>query len=667
MRRLLTSLALLSCVLARPAAAAFLNKSAITGVDTVAYSNSISSAVTVIGSSITTIVVSSTMTLSANTTVPSNVTLKVVRGGYISNTASKTLTVNGAFEAGPYEIFTNFLSTNIVLNNCEFSYPEWFGAKADNSFDNVNAINAVVKLGLPTQFNRGTYLTSSSATLNTPVTISGRGKGKTIIKRSSAGSAIFVVASSSASIEDLTLDGNSLGGSVLISSESLGSHYYRIQLKNTGGTSYAWRFWASGSGNQFFRVEDIDFNGNYGNMWVESLTYGRIVGLQMHDNNGGYHIDCSSSNTFHQFTDTTIRDSYFRGGKGINMSGVSGIRKITFDGGYIRIDTFTEPWFRSAYTGAGGEVANIEFKGFTIDQKVDLVGTPIFDVGNYQHVFDNNRILNSAGSTNHSIFRDRGTNNLVWRNSVVESTNRWLFFSTDTTGGFNTVMENVNYTQGVPGTVVWYQPTVTDSITSNHIKVTHSNLNHTVGPKTGSNALGTGGWTFHHIHGSDGSGNLDLRLASGPVSVFDIVPGSVTDTNAVVIGTYSVCNSSTNIIGLSGTFQDVCQLYLLPGKWTIGGMGQFDFSSSSGTSAGIGISSVASPTSGLTSGRNRLTQQWNVSTHTVILQQMSLTPFGIEVSTHSLGVTTTYYLKVFSQFNTGNPTFLGSVKARRDD
>jgi len=87
--------------------------------------DSINIAVSEIGSTEATLFISNTQTLTDNLTIPSTLTLKIVKGGSIVKALSFTLTINGSVEAGPYQIFSGFDAGDIT--GLSYALPEWWG------------------------------------------------------------------------------------------------------------------------------------------------------------------------------------------------------------------------------------------------------------------------------------------------------------------------------------------------------------------------------------------------------------------------------------------------------------------------------------------------------------------------------------------------------------
>jgi hypothetical protein len=112
--------------------------------------DSISSLCASLGSNLGTVEVTSSLTLSGNTTIPSNCTLRVESGGKITIPEATTLTVNGGFEAGLRSIFTfvNAGTSRLVFNSntLDSIRPQWFGATADGVHDDSPAIQRAIDI-----------------------------------------------------------------------------------------------------------------------------------------------------------------------------------------------------------------------------------------------------------------------------------------------------------------------------------------------------------------------------------------------------------------------------------------------------------------------------------------------------------------------------------------
>ena len=115
--------------------------------DANAYS-SINAAVTAIGSTEAVLVVHSAQTLTAaSLTIPSNISLVILKGGSIVKASTYTLTINGPFEAGLYQVFSGFDAGDVTFGtgSKKEAYPEWWGI--DGTADEVEINKALVAVG----------------------------------------------------------------------------------------------------------------------------------------------------------------------------------------------------------------------------------------------------------------------------------------------------------------------------------------------------------------------------------------------------------------------------------------------------------------------------------------------------------------------------------------
>jgi hypothetical protein len=107
------------------------------------YGNTIQAVLTAIGDSQACLrVPAGTYAISSNLTVPVNVTLKVERGAILNIADSITLTINGGLNCGLYQIFSCTGTGKVVYGTgVQEVFPEWYGAKGDNSTDDAGSIN----------------------------------------------------------------------------------------------------------------------------------------------------------------------------------------------------------------------------------------------------------------------------------------------------------------------------------------------------------------------------------------------------------------------------------------------------------------------------------------------------------------------------------------------
>ena len=98
-------------------------------------------------------------------TIPANVNLKIERGATISLGVGETLTYNGSLDAGLYPIFTCTGTGKVdftASTKIKEVYPQWFGATGDGATDDTlavaKAVASVETSDIPVFFPKGSYL-----------------------------------------------------------------------------------------------------------------------------------------------------------------------------------------------------------------------------------------------------------------------------------------------------------------------------------------------------------------------------------------------------------------------------------------------------------------------------------------------------------------------------
>lgn len=104
-----------------------------------------------------------------NLTVPSGVTIKVTDRGEIAVAAGSTLQINGHFSSGPHHIFKGSGLIRFAHRSVSEMYPQWWGARGDNSTDCYFALKAMADAvssagGGRVYFPEGTYLIAQTKT-----------------------------------------------------------------------------------------------------------------------------------------------------------------------------------------------------------------------------------------------------------------------------------------------------------------------------------------------------------------------------------------------------------------------------------------------------------------------------------------------------------------------
>lgn len=110
----------------------------ISRLDTIRYATdyaTIDAAVAGAASSGTLVFPKATYNISGSSlTIPDSLTLVMEKGAIISGSASgKTLTINGQFKAGLYQVFTDSVTVTFDTASVDVAYPEWWGLSTDST------------------------------------------------------------------------------------------------------------------------------------------------------------------------------------------------------------------------------------------------------------------------------------------------------------------------------------------------------------------------------------------------------------------------------------------------------------------------------------------------------------------------------------------------------
>ena len=195
------------------------HKSGIGSVDCSAYTD-LDTAVSTIGATVTTLVISTAVNMTDDTTIPATLCLQVVNGGSIAIPTAKTLTIDGPFTCGLTQCFDLTGTGAVVFGSGSVAevLPEWWGAVADNSTDCTSAILAAMASVDTTAPNNGGVIRLSAGvyfttgiTVPSYITIIGAGAGTTILKLKASTTADVVtvpLGSTAITLKHLTVDGN---------------------------------------------------------------------------------------------------------------------------------------------------------------------------------------------------------------------------------------------------------------------------------------------------------------------------------------------------------------------------------------------------------------------------------------------------------------------------
>jgi hypothetical protein len=181
------------------------------------YGSTLQSALTAIGSNPVMLrVPPGTHNISSDLTVPANVNLRVERGATLAIATTKTLTINGPLEAGPYQIFSCPDWGQVAFGTASVPHvlPQWWGARGNGVNDDATAINAALAAYTNVFLSPGTYKIGSTLEIGkVGQTLQGAGWGSVIDTSTCNGIAIDISAGAHQTrIANLAISGSVTGG-----------------------------------------------------------------------------------------------------------------------------------------------------------------------------------------------------------------------------------------------------------------------------------------------------------------------------------------------------------------------------------------------------------------------------------------------------------------------
>jgi hypothetical protein len=215
---------------------------------------SLAAAITAIGATETTLVIDSGITLTANATIPATLSLRIPKGGSITKASTYTLTINGPFEAGLYQVFSGFSGSDILFGKGTIKgiRPEWFGAKADDSTDCTSAFDVADASAVASNsfypltviLGEGTYrvtIGAGSYAMEVFSPIKGVSPSASRIKNVGLGSAMRIQSMNFLRFADFTVIGNAssedgitLGGPIFAGGEAAYLNFSHVDSRNHG-------------------------------------------------------------------------------------------------------------------------------------------------------------------------------------------------------------------------------------------------------------------------------------------------------------------------------------------------------------------------------------------------------------------------------------------------
>jgi hypothetical protein len=224
-----------------------------------------------------------TYTISADKTVSTNI--KVPKGVIYSVASTKTLTLNGAIDAGLYQIFSGSGTVAFGTNYTKEAYPEWWGAIGDSgTTDNTTALNNALATGKAINLSStGYYKITAVLTISVAATKL-YSQVKSEIKQATANLGVIDVTASNISIRNVKLTGPQYA---LSKANEIGVHAYGTDSSNyiTGlEVTDCEISTLGGSGILTKYVSDYNISNNYiyniysAGMSIQSTIRGHITG-----------------------------------------------------------------------------------------------------------------------------------------------------------------------------------------------------------------------------------------------------------------------------------------------------------------------------------------------------------------------------------------------------
>lgn len=143
-----------------------------------------------------------------NLTIPSTIHLIIDNGAILTIASGKTLTINGPFDAGIYQVFSGAGSVSFGAGHVKEVYPQWWGAVGDDSTDNAVAFQSAIDAlqGAIVEVPSGIYRLGSMITNDNSVLIEGAGR-TTVLRITHSGAGIKLTNDAEADYDELTVNG----------------------------------------------------------------------------------------------------------------------------------------------------------------------------------------------------------------------------------------------------------------------------------------------------------------------------------------------------------------------------------------------------------------------------------------------------------------------------
>lgn len=217
-------------------------------------------AITYIGSNSATLYITNEQAITTNTTIPSNISIIVLNGGSFAISTGVTLTINGAFEAGLFQVFSGLGSVVFSNRSIKAAHVSWWD-DVGNIADDAPAFRAAVAASTGTLLiPEGTFLFGSAVEIDKPLKIYGTGQSTTNLHRNYSPTAdddgIFNIrdGGSLVSMRDMTLrsltgqTGGCLLSIVNTNAQAIGQFsFYNMGFTTTGTSTHDYTLYFDGS------------------------------------------------------------------------------------------------------------------------------------------------------------------------------------------------------------------------------------------------------------------------------------------------------------------------------------------------------------------------------------------------------------------------------------
>lgn len=176
------------------------------------YGTTLQEAVTAIGANSVVLRVShGTYNIADNLTIPANITLKPERGAVFTVATGKTLTINGGFDGGLYQVFSCAGTGKVVFGDGAVKevYPEWWGGGPGiAAATNATALNAAFAAHEKVRLQKGTYSVAGALSKTGRLFLEGAGMDVTTISGDDTGTLLTLTSATTiygSAIRNLTV------------------------------------------------------------------------------------------------------------------------------------------------------------------------------------------------------------------------------------------------------------------------------------------------------------------------------------------------------------------------------------------------------------------------------------------------------------------------------